>query len=131
MVAARSIVDTARHDAQALSRKIGVAVGKAEAAAWEEVKTLRGDLRSLAVRMQSIAKDQADTVRTVIHAAIADLEAAVTMLDNSAIVGKDEMRRANLVIAGSVHRASESLSAATDAIRTKLAQAIAPAAGQP
>lgn len=131
MVAARSIVDTARHDAQALSRKIGVAVGKAEAAAWEEVKALQGDLRSLAVRMQSIAKDQADTVRTVIHAAIADLEAAVTMLDNSAIVGKDEMRRANLVIAGSVRRASESLSAATDAIRTKLAHAIAPAAGQP
>lgn len=127
MVAARSIVDTARHDAQALSRKIASSVGKAEAAAWEEVKALQGDLQSLAVRMQSIATDQTKTVRTVIHAAIADLQAGVTLLDNSAIVGKDEMRRANLLIAASVHRAAESLSAATDAIRTKLAHAVAPA----
>ena len=130
MTAPQSTLDLARREALALKARVSKAIAAAEEASWADVKIAQADIRTLTFRMQSVAEDQAGKVLTVINAAIAELEAAVTLVDNIAIVAKDDIRRVNLVIAASVHRASESLSGALDSVRTKLAHAIAPADGQ-
>lgn len=126
MTKPQTVLETARHDAQNLHKKISANIAKAEHATWADVKAAQTDVKALATRMTGLMADQADTVKTGVKAAIAKLEAAGKQVENKATAVKDDVKHANAAMLESAHKAAQSLSAAVAAARTKAAKAIAP-----
>ena len=121
-----SLLDTTRHDAQELHKKISANMAKAEHATWAEVKAVQADVSALARKMATLATDQADAAKEGTKAAIANLEAAAKLVENTSIAAKDDVKHANTVLLDSAHKAAQSLSAAVADLRSKAAKAIAP-----
>jgi hypothetical protein len=121
-----TILEQARHDAQQLHKKISDSMAKTEAKTWADVKAVQADTLALATRMQSLAKDQADTVKTSITHAVAKMEAAGKAVESKASDARDDIKHANQALLDSAHKAANSLSEAVAEMRTKAAAAIAP-----
>jgi hypothetical protein len=122
----QTVLETARHDAQELHKKISANITRAEAATWSDVKAVQADINALRIRMNDLATDQADDVKAGITAAIAKLESAGKLVEDKAVAAKDGVKNANAAMLESAHKAAQSLSAAVAAARTKLAKAIEP-----
>ncbi|SEN55508.1 hypothetical protein SAMN04488003_1216 [Loktanella fryxellensis] len=123
-----TMLDVARCDAQDLHKKISANIAKAEHATWADVTAIQAEIATLVSKMQALAADQAGDVKAGIGAAIAKLEAAGHVVEDKAGAAKDGVRRANAAMLDSTHKATQSLSAAVAAGRTRLALAIAPKA---
>ena len=126
MTKPQSIVEMTRHDAQELHKKISANIAKAEHATWADVKTVQGDVNTLASKMKALATDQADEAKAAIKAAITKLEAAGRLVENKAAAAKEDVSHANAAILEGALSAAQSLSAAVDAARTRAARAIEP-----
>jgi hypothetical protein len=122
----QTVLELARHDAQELHKKISANVSKAEHATWADVKAVQAEINALVARMKTLAADQADDAKAGIKAAIIKLEAAGQIVEDKAVAAKDGVKHANAAMLDSAHKATQSLSAAVAAARTKLAHAIAP-----
>jgi hypothetical protein len=126
MTKPQTVLELARHDAQALHKKISANIAKAEHATWADVKAVQTEINALVARMKTLAADQADDAKAGIKAAITKLEAAGQIVEDKAVAAKDGVKHANAAMLDSAHKATQSLSAAVAAARTKLAHAIAP-----
>jgi hypothetical protein len=116
----------ARHDVQELHKKISANIANAEHATWAEVKAVQSDVTALGAKMKTLASDQAEDVQAGIKAAVTKLEAAGQLIEDKAVAAKDGVKHANAAMLESAQNATQSLSAAVAAARTKLAQAIEP-----
>lgn len=126
MTKPQTILEKARYDAQELHKKISANMAKAEHATWADVKAVQADINALGDKMKTVAADQADEVKTGIKSAIIKLEAAGKLVEDKAVAAKDGVKHANAAMLDSAHKATQSLSAAVAAARTKLAHAIEP-----
>lgn len=126
MTKPQTVLELARHDAQQLHKKISGNIAKAEHATWADVKVVQAEINALVARMKTLAADQADDAKAGIKAAITKLEAAGQIVEDKAVAAKDGVKHANAAMLDSAHKATQSLSAAVAAARTKLAHAIAP-----
>lgn len=126
MTKPQTVLELARNDAQALHKKISGNIAKAEHATWADVKAVQAEINALVARMKTLAADQADDAKAGIKAAITKLEAAGQIVEDKAVAAKDGVKHANAAMLESAHKATQSLSAAVAAARTKLAHAIAP-----
>ncbi|WP_019954953.1 hypothetical protein [Yoonia vestfoldensis] len=126
MTKPHTVLEMTRIDAQNLHKKISANMAKAEKATWADVKSAQADAKALGSKMTTLAKDQADTVKSAIQTAVAKLEAAGQLVENKTCDAKDDVERANAAMLDSAHKAAQALSAAVAAARSKLAQAIAP-----
>ena len=126
MTKPQTVLELARHDAQQLHKKISGNIAKAEHATWADVKAVQAEINALVARMKTLAADQADDAKTGIKAAITKLEAAGQIVEDKAVAAKDSVKHANATMLESAHKATQSLSAAVAAARTKLAHAIEP-----
>jgi dUTPase len=126
MTKPQTVLELARHDAQALHKKISANIAKAEHATWADVKAVQTEINALVARMKTLAADQADDAKAGIKAAITKLEAAGQIVEDKTVAAKDGVKHANAAMLDSAHKATQSLSAAVAAARTKLAHAIAP-----
>lgn len=130
MTKPHTVLEMTRIDAQNLHKKISANMAKAEHATWADVKAVQADINALGVKMKTLAADQAEDVKAGIKASITKLEAAGKLAEDKAVSGataaKDGVKRANAVMLDSAHKATQSLSAAVAAARTKLANAIEP-----
>lgn len=126
MTKPQTVLETARHDAQDLHKKISANIAKAEHATWADVKAVQADITRLADRMKTAAADQSADVKAGIKAAITKLGAASALVEDKAVAVKDDVKHANAAMLDSAHKAAQSLSAAVAAARTKLAHAIEP-----
>lgn len=126
MTKPQTILEKARYDAQELHKKISANMAKAEHATWADVKAVQADINALGDKMKTLAADQADEVKTGIKSAIIKLEAAGKLVEDKAVAAKDGVKHANAAMLDSAHKATQSLSAAVAAARTKLAHAIEP-----
>ena len=126
MTKPQTVLELARHDAQALHKKISANIAKAEHATWADVKAVQAEINALVARMKTLAADQADDAKAGIKAAITKLEAAGQIVEDKAVAAKDGVKHANAAMLESAHKATQSLSASVAAARTKLAHAIAP-----
>jgi hypothetical protein len=128
MTKPHTVLEMTRIDAQNLHKKISANMAKAEHATWADVKAVQADINALGVKMKTLAADQADDVKAGIKAAITKLEAAGKLVEDKAASGataaKDGVKRANAAMLDSARKATQSLSAAVAAARTKLAHAI-------
>lgn len=119
-------LETARHDAQALHKKISTDIANAEMATWADVKAVQASINALGLTMKKLAADQVDDVKAGIDAAVVTLEASGKLVEDKAVAAKDGVKHANAVMLESAHKAAQSLSAAVASARTKLAHAIEP-----
>ncbi len=130
MTKPQTVLEMTRHDAQALHKKISANIAKAEHATWADVKAVQADITALGAKMTLLASDQADEVKTGIKAAITKLEAAGHLVEDKTVAGavaaKDGVKHAKAAMLDSAHKATQALSAAVAAARTRLAHAIAP-----
>ena len=126
MTKPQTVLELARHDAQQLHKKISGNIAKAEHATWADVKAVQAEINALVARMKTLAADQADDAKAGIKAAITKLEAAGQIVEDKAVAAKDSVKHANAAMLESAHKATQSLSAAVAAARTKLAHAIEP-----
>jgi hypothetical protein len=126
MTKPQTVLELARHDAQALHKKISANIAKAETATWADVKAVQAEINALVARMKTLAADQADDAKAGIKVAITKLEAAGQIVEDKAVAAKDGVKHANAKMLESAHKATQSLSAAVATARTKLAHAIAP-----
>lgn len=126
-----SALEQARHDAQALHKKISDSIAKTEAKTWADVKAIQADTLALATRMQTLAKDQADSIKSAITTAVAKMDAAGKAVEAKATDARDSVKAANEALLDAAHNAAQSLSQAVAAMRTKAAHAIAPKAATP
>ena len=126
MTKTQTTVEKAGWDAQELHKKISVSIAKAEQATWADVKAVQDDIRALGIEMTTLVTDQAGDVKTDVKAAIAKLEAAGKLVENTAVTAKNGIKQANAAMLDSAHKAAQSLSAAVAEARTKLARAIKP-----
>jgi hypothetical protein len=126
MTKPQTVLEVARHDAQELHKKISANIAKAEHATWADVKAVQAEINALVARMKTLGADQADDAKAGIKAAITKLEAAGQIVEDKAVAAKDSVKHANATMLESAHKATQSLSAAVAAARTKLAHAIAP-----
>ena len=122
----QTTLELARHDAQALHKKISGSIARAEQATWAEVKVMQADVSALGARMQTMAQDQAEAVRTGIAAAVAKITAAATLVEDKATDARDGASHANAAMLDSLHSAANSPSTAVASARSTLAHAIAP-----
>jgi len=129
MTKSQSKLETTRHDAQELHKKISTQLVMAEQATWADVKAVQADIIALGAKMRVLAGDQADDVRAVIDAAVAKLTSAGQLVEDKALATKDVVKQANVAMLASAHHATQSLSAAIATVRTSLARAIEPAKG--
>jgi dUTPase len=126
MTKPHTVLEMARIDAQNLHRKISTNMAKAEQATWADVKAVQADISALGAKMKTLAADQTDEMKSGIKAAVAKLDAAGQLVEDKAVSAKDGVKQANAAMLDSAHRATQSLSAAVAAARTKLAHAIEP-----
>ena len=126
MTKPHTVLEMTRIDAQNLHKKISANMAKAEHATWADVKAVQEDINALGDKMKTLAADQADDVKNGIKAAITKLEGAGKLVEDKAVAAKDGIKHANAVMLDSAHKATQSLSAAVAAARTKLAHAIEP-----
>lgn len=126
MTKPHTVLEMARIDAQNLHKKISANIAKAENATWADVKAVQADINALGAQMKTLATDQADEVKAGIKVAITKLESAVKLIEDNAVAAKDGVKHANAAMLDSAHKATQSLSAAVAAARTKLAHAIEP-----
>ncbi|MFN5998544.1 MAG: hypothetical protein ACK47C_15135 [Paracoccaceae bacterium] len=126
MTKPQTVLEVARHDAQELHKKISGNIAKAGQATWADVKVVQDEINALASRMKTLAADQADDAKAGIKSAITKLEAAGKIVEDKAVAAKDGVKHANATMLDSAHKATQSLSAAVAAARTKLAHAIEP-----
>jgi hypothetical protein len=126
MTKPQTVLEVARHDAQELHKKISANIAKAEHATWADVKAVQAEINALVARMKTLGADLADDAKAGIKAAITKLEAAGQIVEDKAVAAKDSVKHANATMLESAHKATQSLSAAVAAARTKLANAIAP-----
>jgi hypothetical protein len=126
MTKPQTVLELARHDAQQLHKKISGNIAKAEHATWADVKAVQAEINALVARMKTLAADQADDAKAGIKAAITKLDAAGQIVEDKAVAAKDSVKHANATMLESAHKATQSLSAAVAAARTKLAHAIEP-----
>lgn len=126
MTEQQSVLELARSDAQELHKKISANISRAEHATWSDVQDAQADVKALAVKMKTLAKDQADSAKSAIHAAIEKMDAAATIVEDKAFVAKDGINHANIVMLDSVYKAAHSLSSAIAEGRSKLARVIEP-----
>ena len=126
MTKPQTVLEMARHDAQKLHEKINDDIAKAGHATWADVTSVQADVAALVVKMKALVKDQAATEKAAITAAITKLEAAGHLVEDKAVLAKDDVSHANAALLNSAHKAAQSLSAAVAAARTKLAHAIEP-----
>jgi hypothetical protein len=130
MTKPQTVLELARHDAQALHKQIAANMAKAEQATWADVKAVQADINALGIKMKTLAEDQADAAKVSIKAAVTRLEAAGNLVEDKAVTGavaaKDGVKHAHDAMLDSAHKAVVSLSAAVAAARTKLAHAIEP-----
>jgi hypothetical protein len=122
----KSLLEQARQDAQALHKTISDSMAKTEAKTWADVKAMQADTLALAKRMQSLASDQADSVKSGITHAVAKMEAAGKAVETKSGDARDDIKHANQALLDSAHKAAHSLSEGVAAMRTKAAAAIAP-----
>ena len=122
----QTVLEVARHDAQEHHKKVSGNIAKAGQATWSHVKAVQAETNALASRMQALATDQADDAKAGIKSAITKLEAAGKIVEDKAVAAKDSVKHANATMLDSAHKATQSLSAAVAAARTKLAHAIEP-----
>lgn len=118
--------DLVRRDAQDLHKKISANIARAEAATWADVKTLQNDAASLIAKIKTIADGDVDAMKSDLTAAMAKLEAAATLVQDTASDGKEAIKRANTALLASAHSAAQSLSHAVAVLRSKAAKAIDP-----
>jgi hypothetical protein len=126
MTKQQTLLEMARHDAQELHKKISANIANAEHATWAEVKEVQSDVTALGTKMKTLASDQAEDVQAGIKAAVTKLEAAGNLIEDKAVAAEDGVKHANAAMLESAQNATQSLSAAVAAARTKLAQAIEP-----
>jgi len=126
MTRPQTVLEMTRHDAQELHKKISGNIASAEHATWVDVQAVQADISALGEKMKTLAADQADDVKTGIEDAISSLEAAAKLVEDKAVAAKDGVKHANAAMLDSAHKATQSLSAAVAAARTKLAHAIEP-----
>jgi hypothetical protein len=126
MTKQQTLLEMARHDAQELHKKISANIANAEHATWAEVKAVQSDVTALGTKMKTLASDQAEDVQAGIKAAVTKLEAAGNLIEDKAVAAEDGVKHANAAMLESAQNATQSLSAAVAAARTKLAQAIEP-----
>ena len=126
MTKPQTVLEMARNDAQELHKKISADITKAEHATWADVKAVQADVIALGAKMKALAIDEAEDVKISIKAAVTKLEAAGQLVEDKAVAAKDGVKHANAAILDSAERATQSLSAAVAAARTKLAHAIEP-----
>lgn len=126
MTKPQTILEKARRDAQELHKKISANIASAEHATWADVKSVQADINALGDKMKTLAADQSDAVKSGIKAAITKLETAGKLVEDKAVAAKDGIKHANTAMLDSAHKATQSLSAAVAAARTKLARAIEP-----
>jgi hypothetical protein len=126
MTKQQTLLEMARHDAQELHKKISANIANAEHATWAEVKAVQSDVTALGTKMKTLASDQAEDVQAGIKAAVTKLEAAGNLIEDKAVAAEDGVKHANAAMLESAQNATQSLSAAVTAARTKLAQAIEP-----
>ena len=126
MTKPHTVLEMTRIDAQNLHKKISANMAKAEQATWADVKAVQADINALGVKMKTLAADQADDMKTGIKAAVAKLDAAGKLVEDTAVSAKDGVKHANAAMLDSAQRAVQSLSAAVAAARSKLAHAIEP-----
>ena len=133
MTKPQSLLEAARHDAQELHKKISANTAKAEQATWADVKAVQADINALGSRMNDLAADQADEVKSGLKTAITKLEAAGQLVEDKALAAKDSVtdsvKHANAAMLESAHNATQSLSAAVASARGKLTHAIEPNKG--
>jgi hypothetical protein len=122
----QSILDTTRHDAQELHKKISANMAKAEHATWADIRAVQTDINALGAKMKTLAEDQSVAAKAGIKSAITKLESAGKLVENKAVAAKDSVKHANAAMLESAHKAAQSLSAAVAAVRTKAAHAIEP-----
>jgi hypothetical protein len=126
MTKPQTVLEMARNDAQELHKKISADITKAEHATWADVKAVQADVIALGAKMKALAIDEAEDVKISIKAAVTKLEAAGQLVEDKAVAAKDGVKHANAAMLDSAERATQSLSAAVAAARTKLAHAIEP-----
>lgn len=126
MTKQQTLLEMARHDAQEPHKKISANIANAEHATWAEVKAVQSDVTALGTKMKTLASDQAEDVQAGIKAAVTKLEAAGNLIEDKAVAAEDGVKHANAAMLESAQNATQSLSAAVAAARTKLAQAIEP-----
>jgi len=126
MAEPQSVLDLARQDAQELHKKISANISRAEHATWSDIKDTQADVKALAVKMKTLAEDQADSAKAAIKAAIEKMNTAAAIVEDKAFVAKDGINHANIVMLDSVYKAAHSLSSAIAEGRSKLARAIEP-----
>jgi hypothetical protein len=117
-------LDLVRRDAQALHKKISANIGKAEAATWADVKAVQDEAVALATKMKTVADGEADAMKADLKAAITKLDAAGKLVEDTAIAGKDAIKRTNASLLASARNAALSLSHAVADMRAKAAKAI-------
>lgn len=122
----QSTLALARHDAEALHKKISGNIARAEQATWADVKTMQADVRALGARMENLAQDQAQAVRAGIDAAVVKMTAAAALVEDKTATAKDGASHAKAAMLDSLHNAANSLSTAVASARGTLAHAIAP-----
>ena len=126
MTKPQTVLEMARNDAQELHKKISADITKAEHATWADVKAVQADVIALGAKMKALAIDEAEDVKISIKAAVTKLEAAGQLVEDKAVAAKDGVKHANAAMLDSAERATQSLSAAVAAARTRLAHAIEP-----
>ena len=126
MTKSQTALEMTRHDAQELHKKISANIPQAQHATWVDVKAVQADMAALGAKMQTLAADQADDVKTGIKAAMAKLAAAGHLVEDKAAATKDGVKHANAAMLDSAHNAAQSLSTAIAAARSSLAHAIEP-----
>ena len=95
MTKSQTALEMTRHDAQELHKKISANIPQAQHATWVDVKTVQADMAALGAKMQTLAADQADDVKTGIKAAMAKLAAAGHLVEDKAAATKDGVKHAN------------------------------------
>lgn len=126
MTQPQSVLELLRQDAQELHKKISANIMRAEHATWSDIKDTQADVTALAAKMKAVAKDQADSTKAAIHAAIEKMDAAAAIVEDKAFVAKDGINHANTVMLDSVYKAAHSLSSAIAEGRHTLESTIEP-----
>ncbi len=129
MTNTQTVLELAQADAQQLRKKIADNAAKAEQATWADVTAVQAEIKALSTRLTTLAAHQADAVQADIAKAVASLHAAGALVEDKATATKDGIAKANAALLESANSAMQSLGAAVDAARTRLAHAIEPEAG--